>query len=106
MPSIDPIDLDLARALKRLADHGGQSRPTDAKLTVSCARRLVLCGWAESIDPPKLILTAAGLSALPAAMALIAAAPGAGRGARPRPPRGWPCGSGSLQPRLTGSCCC
>lgn len=73
------LDLDLARSLRRLADYGGQSRPVDARLSVAAMRRLVQTGWAESVDPPKLILTAAGLAALPDALTLIAAAPVAAR---------------------------
>lgn len=74
-----PIDIDLARALRRLYDCGGQRRPVDAKLSVSNMRRLVQLGWAEAVEAPKLSLTVAGLEAMPAALALLAAAPGPSR---------------------------
>lgn len=76
LPLNYPLDLDLARALRRLYDFGASRQPVDARLPVSTMRRLVQAGLAESIDPPKLIITAAGLAAMPAALALLAAAPG------------------------------
>lgn len=71
------LDVQLSRALKRLFDHGGQHRPVDAKLTVADARRLVADGLADAVYAPKLTLTVNGLAAIPAALALLAAA---GRG--------------------------
>lgn len=77
----EPLTLALARALTRLADHGGQSRPTDAQLSVLEARTLVVRGLAEAIDAPKLILTATGVEALAQAAAILQAAPMAEAGA-------------------------
>lgn len=71
------IDIALARALAKLSDAGGQSNPVDARLTVRDASRLVQCGWAEAIDAPKLMLTAAGVDALGACLAVLKASTGA-----------------------------
>ena len=70
----DPIDAALARALVKLSDAGGQAFPVDARLTVRDATRLVQRGWAEAVDAPKLILTAAGVEALASCLVVLRAA--------------------------------
>lgn len=70
----DPIDAALARALVKLSDAGGQADPVDARLSVRDASRLVQRGWAEAVDAPKLILTAAGAEALGACLMILRAA--------------------------------
>lgn len=71
------LDPDDARALVRLFNAGAQSHAVDANISVRAMRRLVHGGFAEAVDAPKMMLTIRGIEAIPAALRLAAATPGA-----------------------------